>query len=386
MRVRSDVGARRTATHSRATLSVAVSWFLWGIGYYAYFAYLSPYMALFVRPQAISQVYLLAGLAAIAYPAAGLITYRRFGARASISAWMAVAGLAISLMGLADGFPQFALLLSLNQAFYAALPSYYASLAAEEASYIPMVWALSVSPSLFMPALGGLLASRLGFAALFALSGALVASSLVPVALASGLRAEEGSASARGWALAIPAMIPVALESPYVFLVLERAYSLSSAQLGLVASAGEAVGMVAALALSRARWGISAALAGFSLTALLPLSWAFGIAFGFWEAIIPLSIAFVSHISGRPGVKFYTYLATLQALTFLTGYAASASVASIDYMSIPEFGGALAAALSAAYALLTASGGRGHRAEAASARAAGHHILRATRSSRRTPP
>jgi len=132
------------------------------MGYYAYFAYLSPYMATFVEPSYISRVYVLVGLAAVAYPAAGLMTHRFIGARGSISLWMSIAGLGISLMGMARGFAQFVVLLSLNQAFYAAMPSYYASLAREEASYIPLVWALSVAPSFFMPTVGGFLASRLG--------------------------------------------------------------------------------------------------------------------------------------------------------------------------------------------------------------------------------
>ncbi len=334
---------------------IVASWFLWGVGYYFYFAYLSPYMSLFVPPPDISRIYALAGAAAIAYPSIGLLTYRRVGARGSIVLWMAVAGAGISLMGARQGMPWFALSLALNQAFYAALPSYYAALAAEGSSYIPLTWAISVAPSFFMPTLGGLVASRLGLRALFAASGALIASSAVPVAAASGLRAEEGGGEGSGWALAIPAMIPVALESPYVFLVLERAYGLSDVQLGIIASAGEAVGMASALLLRSRRWALSAALAGFSLTALIRISWAFGVAFGFWESVIPFAIAYVSHGAGTPGVRFYSYLTTLQAATFLAGYLASSAVAAADYAAVPALGGMLSALLAAAYAIREAA-------------------------------
>ncbi|MFP3283734.1 MAG: hypothetical protein RXP97_06705 [Nitrososphaeria archaeon] len=345
-----DRTADRRTERQRSSTSIAISWFLWGMGYYAYFAYLSPYMATFVEPSYISRVYVLVGLAAVAYPAAGLMTHRFIGARGSISLWMSIAGLGISLMGMARGFAQFVVLLSLNQAFYAAMPSYYASLAREEASYIPLVWALSVAPSFFMPTVGGFLASRLGYTALFAASGALIVSSFIPVAACSGLRAGEGVGTARGWIRAIPAMVPVALEAPYIFLIIERAYGLSSVELGLIASAGEAVGMLSALALRRRPWGIAAALAGFSLTALVAASWTCGVAFGFWEAVIPLAIAYVS--SESPGVKFYAYLTTLQALTFLAGYVASAAVASVNYMAVPIVGGVLSALLAAIYATL----------------------------------
>ncbi|MGC9177093.1 MAG: hypothetical protein ACP5G6_01515 [Conexivisphaera sp.] len=354
---RTTIGFRRGALR-RSVLYITVSWFLWGIGYYGYFAYLSPYMSSFVEPSRISLIYVIAGATSVVYPSAGLISYRLLGVRGSISLWMMVAGLGISMMGLARNFAQFALLLALNQAFYGALPSYYASLAKEEASYIPLVWALSVAPSFFMPTVGGLVASRLGFTVLFVTSGVLIASSVLPVVAIRELRADEGAAGVRGWALAIPAMIPVALESPYIFLVMERAYDMSSLQLGLVASAGEAVGMMSALALRRTRWGLSAALAGFSTTALLTISWAFGIAFGFWEAVIPLAIAYVSYGSGSPGVRFYAYLTTLQALTFLAGYLSSSVVASVNYMAVPMIGGALSAVLTAMYVFLT---GRGRR-------------------------
>ncbi|MGC8555628.1 MAG: hypothetical protein ACP5NG_01230 [Conexivisphaera sp.] len=344
-----------------AAMRITISWFLWGVGYYAYFAYLSPYMASFVEPSRISYIYLIAGLVAVAYPTIGSATHGLLGARGAISVWMIVAGLGISLMGIAGGFGGFAALLSLNQAFYAALPSYYAALAEEEASYIPLVWALSVSPSFFMPALGGIVASRLGFPALFVLSGGLIASSALPVALGGELRAVSGQASTRGWALAVPAMVPVALESPYIFLAIERVYHLSSVQLGIVASAGEAVGMASALAFRRSRWGLSAALAGFAATALVTVSWAFGVAFGFWEAVIPLAIAYVSSDAERPGVSFYARLTTLQALTFVVGYLASAGVASVDYLAVPAIGGALSAGLALAYLALTLRGSSGQR-------------------------
>ncbi len=377
-------GRPRRARLSAPVLSITLSWFLWGIGYYDYFAYLSPYMSSFVEPSRISLVYVAAGAASLAYPSAGLLSYRRLGVRGSISLWMALAGLGIFLMGFSGGLAQFALFLALNQSFYGALPSYYASLAREEASYIPFVWALSVIPSFFMPTIGGVLATRFGFRVLFAASGALIASSALPVALTSGLHADEGTADVRGWALAIPAMVPVALESPYIFLVLERMYGMSNLQLGLVASMGEAIGMASALLLRRAKWGLSAALAGFSLTALVAVSWAFGVAFGFWEAVVPLAIAYVSHgPEGAPGVKFYASLTTLQALTFLSGYLLSTAVASANYMAVPAIGGFLSAALAAFY--LIAGGGGRRRSLSPGASSWGIGAARRPRTARRRP-
>ncbi len=301
--------------------SLLLSWTLWSVAYYMYFPFLSIYFSKFVPEGEVGLLYLAFQVSSLPFPFLGAKLHRR-GPSVPIVLGMGMSGLGLSLLSIARDAVEVVAFMVINYSFYLALPSYYLLMERQGEGTITRIWAFSILPSLFMPSVGGALAQLIGLRGLFAVSGIVLASSLLPM-LKVNCMGEEG---ARGGlpksALAIPIMIlSVSMASPYVYLLAYLDFSLSKFQVGELSTLAEVVGMAFSFASSyyrEKRVALALSLALFSLVSLLGFSPFFALFFGLWEAIIPLS---TEVFAGRTSsVEDYAVVVALGDLGWALGY------------------------------------------------------------------
>jgi len=305
----------------RGELLIMISWTLWGIGYYAYYPFLSIFLVRFIPGTYLGLFYASLTAAALPLPVIGAWLGRVIEARRVMMLGMIISGLGLVMLGFASSIYWALLCLILYYFFFISLPNFYAYMSSMGRGTIARVWGISILPSIVMPALGGWVANAFTINAVFPLSGLAVMMSAVPLIwLRSGIASDENS-GARLLITPLLVIIPIALASPYVYLVVKVMYGLDYSSIGVIATLAEVIGMLASLLGSRSRGPLylSINLVMFSLIGLLGISYIFAVFYGFWESIIPMSLEGIRARSPRD----YGIVNSMQQLGWLIGYAAS---------------------------------------------------------------
>lgn len=304
---------------SNRTALLAISWLFWGIGFYLFQPFLSIFLAKFIPPNRLGLFYFLAQVLSLIFPLAGKTLARRLGIIRTIMLGMSLSGLGLMILPLFHTFTEALISYVIYEFFYITLPAYYALMKREGENVITRIWAISATPSIIMPSIGGVLISYLGYAYLFIISGIFYILAGIPLARYYVIYDENMFNRSRkdDFPLLITAIIiPLALSSQFIYLVIKNLYNLSVEVVGFIASASEIFGTALTYLLSytKPKTGLYISMITFSAQTLSFINPYFAIFFGAWEAIIPLSLG------NQKTIDDFALAINMQILGWIIGY------------------------------------------------------------------
>lgn len=308
----------------RGELNIAVSWILWGAGYYAYYPFLSIFLVRFMPETRLGLFYTILTAAAVPIPILGAALGKAIGVKRTMTLGMALSGLGLMTLGFADSMASALFSLILYYLFFLSLPHFYAYMSSMGRGTIARIWGISILPSIIMPTIGGYVATAFSLEMDFLLSGAAVLISAAPLITINDLVPNHDGSPKTSSLIPFLVILPIALASPYVYLVDKMIYGLSYSSIGIIATIAELMGMISALMGSRIKRNsfLAVNLGLFSLIGLLGINYVFAVFYGFWESIIPLSL---EGIKAR-GPRDYAVINSMQQLGWLSGYISSAAL------------------------------------------------------------
>lgn len=301
-------------------LKLAISWILWGIGFYLYYPFLSIFLARYIKPSELGFFYLTTLIFSLPLPYLGGIINKKFGGKYSIILGMSLSGMGVLLLPFAPSVILLYIFMIMYNSFYIALPAFYELMEMEGRGTISKVWAISILPSIFMPPIGGMVSQYLGFTYLFIISALFIISSFLPLITQKEIKDED--TKIEFYPIITLITLPVALSTQFIYLVIEEMYNLSYTLVGIIATFAELLGSGVAFAFSyiSSKKAINLSLILFSLQSLVILSPYFSIFNGLWESIIPLSLSMSK--------KNYVSKITMQIIGWILGYAIASIIRS----------------------------------------------------------
>ncbi|BFH73847.1 hypothetical protein SJAV_17910 [Sulfurisphaera javensis] len=270
---------------------LAGSWFIWGLSYYLYYPFVSLFVIKFISD--VTLVYLISTLFAIPMPLIGAKLTRKIGLIKTIELGSILSGLGLILFSFSENLVWLIITYTLSSAFFITLPSYYSYMNNLGKGVIAKLWAISIIPSLFIPSVGGLIASFFGLRTIFLLGGILMILTFLPIAKLEEIEIDNEKIKIDIRILfPILVILPIALTFPYIYLILREKYFLSYGEIGFLATIAEIIGAVFTFIYSRftKRFLLSLYLVLFSLVYLTYYSFVFSIFFGLWESLIPTAL------------------------------------------------------------------------------------------------
>ncbi|MGC9105021.1 MAG: MFS transporter [Thermoprotei archaeon] len=336
----------------RARDYFALSWLLWGAGYAVYYPFYPLFAESVVGERNLGALYAEVTLIAALLPLAGSFLAERLGPRTTIVAGQLLAGVGTALIPFAQTWETLVAATLVAYAFFLALPSFYAAMSELGEGTISRVWTVSLIPTVLLPFVGGEAIQRLGFTWAFLASGLLTGSSGIPFLFFKEVKAKIGEFGPFS-PLPMLSVVPIAVSYPFFTPILKDS-GLSYSTVGAVVSSSEVLGMLMAVYLPKFRHkGFVASLLAFSLTPLVLLNPWLGVAFGAWEAVIPLSLEFSRF---EKSVRGYAVVNSTQQLGWLAGFAVDSVIASPGEAVLVSSAASLALA---AYSWATLGRGRG---------------------------
>lgn len=305
---------------STKTLILAISWLLWGIGFYLFQPFLSIFLVKFVPTNRLGFFYLITQSISLVFPFIGRFLSRTVGVVKTIILGMGLSGLGIIVLPFSSNFAELFLSFIIYESFYITLPSYYALMRREGENIITRVWAISATPSIVMPSIGGIIVYYFGYTALFIASGIFYVLSGLPL-LKYKITYRDDELFTKSDERSAPYVItliilPVALSSQFIYLVIKDLYNLTVEFIGFIATLAEIFGTILAYFSSylKPKLALYISMLIFSLQGFSIFIPYFSIFFGSWEAIIPLSLG------RQKSVDDFTYAITMQILGWISGY------------------------------------------------------------------
>ena len=299
---------------------LAGSWFIWGLSYYIYYPFVSLYIVKFVKD--VTLVYLISTIFVIPFPLIGGKLARKIGLVNAMKLGGIISGIGLILMGLSNSLFWLIASYVITSGFFLALPSYYSYMNNLGKGIISAVWTISIIPSLFAPYIGGVIASLLGLREVFIISGIIMIFISVPLIGLKGIDVPSEKVKVN-YKVLIPILVilPLALASPFIYLVLKEVYLMSYKEIGEIATLAEILGAFLTFLYSRftKRFFLSIYLFLFSLVYLVYINPFFSIFFGLWESIIPSAL----EESREKSPEAFGVINSLQQVGWFTGYLAS---------------------------------------------------------------
>ena len=303
----------------RARTAVTLSWVLWSSGYYLYYPFYSLVAERVVGEAGLGRLYFFVTVVNVFLPLMGALVGERLGVRLAIPISMALSGVGVALIPLANSPITLYLSSVVSFAFFLGLPSYYAVMSKLGEGTISFVWAVSLLPSLVFPALGGSIAQYFGFIPDFALAGILVV--LAGLFTLSLDDVRERGRLRRPSVIPMLVIVPISVISPF-FTPILSSLGLDYQEIGILVSASELLGMFMALYLRKlGSPGLTISLLVFSMVYLTSVNPWLGVTYGAWEAIIPLSLDYAVN---DKTIRGYSVTISSQQVGWLVGYAVDA--------------------------------------------------------------
>ncbi|MFP3164723.1 MAG: hypothetical protein RXQ76_02585 [Acidianus sp.] len=296
----------------RLLLKLAISWILWGIGFYLYYPFLSIFLVRYIKPSELGFFYLTTLIFSLPLPYLGGKINKKFGDKYSIILGMSISGTGILLLPFASSIILLYIFMIMYNSFYIALPAFYELMEIEGKSTISKVWAISVLPSIFMPSIGGMISQYLGFTYLFIISAFFIIFSFLPLITQKEIKNVDPKIEF--YPIISLIILPVALSSQFIYLVIKELYNLSDTLIGIIATFAELLGSIIAFTSSfiSSKKAVNLSLILFSLQSLIIISPYFSAFYGLWESIIPLSLSISK--------KNYVSAVTMQMIGWILGY------------------------------------------------------------------
>ncbi|WP_338601929.1 hypothetical protein V6M85_01135 [Sulfolobus tengchongensis] len=301
------------------------SWIIWSVAYYMYYPFISIYLSHFVMESKLSLFFAIFQAVSLPLPLIGAMI-SRFNKVLPIIIGMLSGGIGIILLSFSRNIYEAVLFMTVNYFISISFPSYYTLMSEIGEGVITRIWSLSIIPSIIMPSIGGVISQYLGLRALFIISGTILASSFLPMLNFKkyALTRDQSSLNLvvnRSSFITIFLILPIAMEFPYLYLAIYQHFGLTKEQLGVIATLAEILGMILSYSASRfmsvKKYFLSLSLLLFSLTSIYFISPIFGIFFGCWEAIIPLTL---EYFSSRRTPYDYAFINLMQGLGWMLGY------------------------------------------------------------------
>jgi len=339
--------------HTNEARVFTVSWLIWGAGYAVYYPFYPLFAERFVGQGGLGLLYAELAVFGMLFPILGAELGARIGPRGVIALGMASSGLGLALIPLAWNYPTFLAFSVTSYAFFIALPNFYSWMASLGEGTISTVWAASVLPMIIFPLVGGGVVQYLGFTFVFLVGGLLTALSGL-VVLSQGDPSVEAGKYQRISPVPMACVVPIAMTFPYLTPTLND-LGLNYLAVGLLMSLAEFLGMVLSYSMPKLRtWGLVISLLIFSLVPLVYINVGFGVAFGAWEAVIPLSLEFAVF---NKSLRGYAAVNSSQQFGWLLGFLTDSA------LRAPEQSLLLSSALSIALAFTVwlAFGRKGRR-------------------------
>ncbi|WP_009989889.1 MFS transporter [Saccharolobus solfataricus] len=303
--------------------SLLGSWIIWSVAYYMYYPFISIYLSRFVEESKLSLFFVVFQAVSLPLPLIGARLSKR-NRILPIIIGMLVGGIGMIMLPFSRNILEATIFMSLNYFISLSLPSYYSLMSEVGEGTITRIWSLSILPSIIMPSLGGLLAQYFGLRLLFMIGGIVLATSFLPMVNSSYNSSSQSllnfNITIRSFLPAI-LILPIAMEFPYIYLVVYNYFHLTKEYVGIIATSAEILGMLltylASKLIFRKKYLLSLSLFLFSLTSLYFLSPTIAIFFGCWEVIVPLTL---EYFSSRKTVYDFALITTMQGLGWVLGY------------------------------------------------------------------
>ncbi len=229
-------------------------------------------------------------LAAIPFSFIGGLFHKLIGVRPSAFLGMVLSGIGLFLIQASSAPVPLILSGILAYSFFISLPNFYAIMSSLDSKCIARVWSISIIPSLFMPLVGGMISQYSGIRAVFLLGSLISFASGIPVLFSHVKLRNERRESMK--LLPFLSMIPIAMAFPYVYVYLRSNFGFSLEEIGVISTIAEAIGMMSSFLSTRttSRNAMVVLLILFSFLGFEVDIPYFSLAFGLWEAIIPVSL------------------------------------------------------------------------------------------------
>ncbi|QGA54268.1 hypothetical protein GFS03_06605 [Sulfolobus sp. E5-1-F] len=303
--------------------SLLGSWIIWSAAYYMYYPFISIYLSRFVEESKLSLLFVVFQAVSLPLPLIGA-KISKVNRILPIIIGMLVGGIGMIMLPFSRNILEVIIFMCLNYFIFLSLPSYYSLMSEIGEGTITRIWSLSILPSIVMPSVGGLIAQYLGLRWLFMIGGIVLATSFLPMVNLSYNPLNRISLNFKiGIRSFLPAILilPIAMEFPYIYLVVYDYFHLTKEIVGIIATSAEILGMVlsylASKLISKKKYFLSLSLFLFSLTSLYFISPTIAIFFGCWESIVPLTL---EYFSSRKTVYDFALINIMQGLGWIFGY------------------------------------------------------------------
>ena len=317
----------------RSTTAIAISWTLWGIAVYLYSPYLTVFLKGIVKEDFIGILYVLSSIAGLFYAFLPIANTR---IKEVTIASLAISGLGLILLAFSNNIGLVSISILLYSMYWASVPVFYLLMQDDVAK----VWAISMTPALIIPFIGGRIVDLLGLKGIFITSGVFMALTALPL-INIDIRGREGleGGDKINFIPLIFTILPLSIALPYLYV------NTPLSLIPVIYALGEGIGIAMALFLSKAKRGLTIALSTFALISLnniIPFGAMF---YGISEALTALGI---------DGIKIRTLKDSMRVtlaeiLIWLIGYA----IATALFVIAPFLPTAYASLLAILFALIT---------------------------------
>jgi len=291
----------------RSTTAITISWTLWGVALYLYSPYLTVFLKGIVNEDFIGILYVLSSVVGLFYALLPILTSRI--KEVTITS-LIISGLGLILLAFSNNIALTTLSILLYSMYWASVPVFYLLMRDEVAK----VWAISMTPALIIPFIGGKIVDLLGLKGVFIASGVFMALTALPL-INVNIRGREGldyeKEEENRFIPLIFTILPLSIALPYLYV------NTPLSLIPVIYALGQGIGMAMALFLSKARRGLAIALSTFALISLnnvIPFGAMF---YGISEALTALGIDGIKIRSLRDSVK----VTLAEILIWLVGYA-----------------------------------------------------------------
>ena len=319
----------------RSTTAIAISWTLWGIAIYLYSPYLTVFLKGIVKEDFIGILYVLSSIAGLFYAFLPTLTNK---IKEVTIASLIISGLGLILLSFSNNIGLASLSILLYSVYWASVPVFYLLMRNDAAK----VWAISMTPALIIPFIGGKVVDLLGLRGVFITSGIFMALTALPI-INIEIRGREGLVYEKeGKIDLIPlifTILPLSIALPYLYL------NTPLSLIPVIYALGQGIGIAMALLLSKAKRGLAIALSTFALIFLnniIPFGAMF---YGISEALTALGIDEIKIRSLKDSVK----VTLAEILMWLIGYA----IATALFLIAPFLPTVYASLLAILFALVT---------------------------------
>lgn len=306
----------------RDSTIIAISWIVWGAGFYIYYPFYSILLSKYIGESALGQFFTYLELITVPFPILGALLFRKIGAKNVIILGMALSGFGVFMIPYFKNYFELLLVSGMSSSFYFSLPNYYSLMKAKGSGTLTRIWAISVLPAVLFPILGGTTAQVLGIKYPFVIGGILTGiSGFIIMPVSDKIKSGPFKISIKKDPTPFLCIIPIALVTPFLMPELVRVYHMNYFDIGIIDSMLETLGMISGFLLPYAkRLGLSISLFIYSSISLLYNSWPFSLAFGMREAIIPLSLDYWISPNSPEGISLIN---TTQQIGWVIGYGIS---------------------------------------------------------------